>query len=264
MTVGDLEFWLHQADAPPLADTCRLWLTETGDAEAFAWATPGCIDVAVLPSSWHLLPEMMDWAEDFLAARGGRGAEVATSALETDTAHEEELRRRGYRRTDVHHQWYRSRSLKVPILREPLPAGCTMDTVAGARAWAALASLIDRTGASPSFSAAGWRDLMESPVYRPELDLVALAPDGRPIAHCTAWLDEHHGTLLLEPLGCDPEHRRRGLARALVGEALRRGREAAATLALVASDGANEAANATYSALGFAIGPRKWTWKRVQ
>lgn len=52
-------------------------------------------------------------------------------------------------------------------------------------------------------------------LYDQELDLVAVADDGRFGACCIAWFDPATGVGEIEPLGVVPDHRRRGLAVAL-------------------------------------------------
>ena len=50
------------------------------------------------------------------------------------------------------------------------------------------------------------------PALRPDLDWVAVAADGTWVASCLVWLDPATGVALVEPVGCAPDHRRRGLA----------------------------------------------------
>lgn len=74
---------------------------------------------------------------------------------------------------------------------------------------------------------------MATPVYRGALDLVAVATDGSFAAYGLGWLDADSGSVLLEPIGTDPDHGQRGLARAICAELLRRARELGATQAIV-------------------------------
>ncbi len=88
-----------------------------------------------------------------------------------------------------------------------------------------------------SYSEAKHRAVMATPVYRPELDLVALDPDGRWAGYALGWLDPLNRSLLIEPVGTDPDHGRRGLARALCAQLLRVARGLGAREAVVGPRG---------------------------
>lgn len=64
--------------------------------------------------------------------------------------------------------------------------------------------------------------VMREPLYRLDLDIVAVAPDGTFAACCIAWLDDEIGTAEIEPVGTDPRFRRLGLASAVCAEAIHR------------------------------------------
>ncbi len=95
-----------------------------------------------------------------------------------------------------------------------------------------------------------WRErVLRAPGYVPELDLVAVAPDGRVAAFAILWLGPEAAGRRegqFEPVGTRPEFRRRGLARALLLEGMRRLRAAGATHALVETEDVREAANGLY------------------
>ena len=59
-------------------------------------------------------------------------------------------------------------------------------------------------------------------MYRRDLDVVAIAPDGSIAAFCTLWYDDVTRSGYFEPVGTTPEHRRRGLGKAVMVEAMRR------------------------------------------
>lgn len=69
--------------------------------------------------------------------------------------------------------------------------------------------------AESSFTADGYAAVRQTWLYDPELDLVAVAPDGSLAGCCIAWLDAATGVAEIEPLGVAPEHRRNGVAVAL-------------------------------------------------
>jgi predicted N-acetyltransferase YhbS len=61
-----------------------------------------------------------------------------------------------------------------------------------------------------------------APDYRPELDLVALDAEGTPACMVGLWYDRYSSWGILEPVGTNAAYRRRGLARALIGEGMER------------------------------------------
>ena len=67
-----------------------------------------------------------------------------------------------------------------------------------------------------------YAELQRAPDYRPELDLVLQAPEGEYASFCIGWWDQVNRIGILEPVGTHPDYRRRGLARAVVTEAVRR------------------------------------------
>ena len=68
------------------------------------------------------------------------------------------------------------------------------------------------TGEEPpnSFDHATYAALKGLSIYRPELDLVALAADGVPAAFALGWYDEASRSVLIEPVGTAPQHTRAG------------------------------------------------------
>ena len=67
---------------------------------------------------------------------------------------------------------------------------------------------------------------------------------------------------LLEPVGTDQGHRRRGLAAAVCTEALRRLEQLGAERASVLTDGDRDGANRLYQSLGFREVMRSMRWSR--
>ena len=98
----------------------------------------------------------------------------------------------------------------------------------------------------------GWewyRNVQRAPLYRRDLDLVAVAPDGELAGFCTVWFDEATRTAAFEPVGTHPAHQRKGLGKALLAEGLRRVQRLGATLTTVGSY--SHAAGALYASVGF-------------
>ncbi len=113
-------------------------------------------------------------------------------------------------------------------------------------------------------STGAYERLMRTPPYRPDLDWVALDASGRMVASACVWLDPATGVALIEPVGCLPEHRGRGLAGAVSAAALRAARDAGATTGLVCprGDDGYPVPMRVYQRLGFQPGPRTITLVR--
>jgi mycothiol synthase len=95
---------------------------------------------------------------------------------------------------------------------------------------------------------AWYHHIQTAPLYRRDLDLVAVAADGAVCgaiaAFCTIWFDDVTRTAYFEPVATVPAHRRRGLARALMIEGLHRLQRMGCKVAFVG--GYSEPANALY------------------
>jgi predicted N-acetyltransferase YhbS len=98
--------------------------------------------------------------------------------------------------------------------------------------------------------------LQEAPDYRRELDLYVVAPNGEFASFCIAWWDERNRIASLEPVGTVPEHRRKGLARAVVLEAIRRVAAMGVEEVFVGSD------QAFYLSLGFELKYARHHWEK--
>ena len=92
-----------------------------------------------------------------------------------------------------------------------------------------------------------YRNILFAPLYRRDLDLVAVAPDGSIAAFCAIWFDDVTRSAYFEPVATVPAHQRRGLAKALMSEGLQRLQRMGALTAFVS--GYSVAANALYQAV---------------
>jgi GNAT superfamily N-acetyltransferase len=74
-------------------------------------------------------------------------------------------------------------------------------------------------------------------MYRRDLDLVVEAPAGEIAAFACLWYDDVTRACTFEPVGTTPEHQRRGLAKAVIAEGMRRAKELGALFATVGGGG---------------------------
>jgi ribosomal protein S18 acetylase RimI-like enzyme len=101
-----------------------------------------------------------------------------------------------------------------------------------------------------------------APSFVADLDLVAVAPDGVFGAYVGVPYDDVNRRGIFEPVCTHPEHRRLGLAEALMREGLRRLREGGAADVIV-DTGDMEAANSLYQKLGFTERYRQFAWRKA-
>ena len=71
----------------------------------------------------------------------------------------------------------------------------------------------------------GWEwylDIQRCPLYRRDLDLVTIAPNGDIASFTTVWFDDVTRCAYFEPVGTYTPYQRRGLAKAVMYEGMRR------------------------------------------
>ncbi|MFO7538145.1 MAG: GNAT family N-acetyltransferase [Chloroflexota bacterium] len=196
--------------------------------------------------------DMLDVAEEKLAVEQPDGKrKLVVWASEVDDRRQALLKERGYAPQPwPEHQWYRQ--LDEPVTAVPLAPGYTI------RALGDGLELLERCYASGLGFHEGnievavdnrndpnwYRNIQTAPLYRRDLDLVAIAPDGAIAAFATIWFDDVTRTAYFEPVATVPSHQRRGLARALLTEGLCRLQRMGAVSATVG--GYSEAANGLY------------------
>jgi mycothiol synthase len=257
--VGRLDYWRwHLIDTCQIGDPIEsgIFIWETDDGEIAAVLHPESRGEAFLQVDPRLRTraleeEMLDVAEQHLAHPEVRKLWVLAHAH--DELRQEILARRGFTRVvrpeAVEHQ-HRRLLDGPPPESQPAP-GYTVRSLGEieelpSRSWASWRAFHPD---EPDEDYEGWEwyhNIQRQPLYRRDLDIVAIAPDGKVAAFCTIWYDDVTRTALCDPVGTMPEHQRRGLGRAVIQEGLRRVQRMGAVTAFV--NGYSLAANALYDA----------------
>ena len=122
--------------------------------------------------------------------------------------------------------WMRKNARSLEEIEEPrVPDGYRLTTMAEYEDTASR-SAAHRTAFSPSrFTDGVYAVVRKTWPYRPDLDCVAVAPDGSVASYALAWLDEANRLGEFEPVGTHEAHLRKGLGRAVNLFALQRLRE---------------------------------------
>jgi len=197
----------------------------------------------------ELEEEMLDVAEQYLIHPQKRLLWVLADSQ--DDLRQGVLARRGFSRVERPNavEYQHRRSLDAPI-PEALPApGYTVRSLGDveelpARSWASWKAFHPD---EPDEDYEGWNwyhNIQRQPLYRRDLDIVAVAPNGEIASFCTIWYDDVTRTALYDPVGTMPAHQRRGLGKAVMCEGLRRLKRRGAVMAFV--NGYSPAANALY------------------
>jgi GNAT superfamily N-acetyltransferase len=174
---------------------------------------------------------------------------VCADAFRGDTVRSELLLALGWE-PDNELPYVLNRTAIGPIAVPALPEGYSFQSANGVEDAAALAD-VHNAAFGATWTPALYRKVMESPGYAPERELVIQAPDGPYVAFCVTWYDHLNRTGLFEPVGTHRDHRRRGLARAIMLYGMQQMAAAGMEFATVANSGSNEAARGLYQACGF-------------
>ena len=249
-----------------------LWETPHGELTAVLnREAPGSVFLQVHPAhrTAELEAEMIGVAEEHLSITPTeRRPAIRIWASSEDGLRRDVLTERGYHifpRPDSK-EYARWQDLSGSLPEAPVAEGYTLRALGGdddlpARGWVSWRAFHPD---EPEDAYGGWewyRNVQRAPLYRRDLDLVAVAPGGELASFCTVWFDDVTRTGAFEPVGTAPEHQRRGLAKAVMCEGLRRLRWIGATRAYVGSYSAG--AHATYASLGFSQYELLEPWTRT-
>jgi ribosomal protein S18 acetylase RimI-like enzyme len=232
---GDLDWWLYYTELESaLWQHIYLWESDSGDGTLDGWA--------LLSPAWSAFdvfvrPEL----------RGSPQAEAIYAFAEERTA-EIALRRGG---NEVRTIWVgEGDDVLISYLASH---GFSLSDVDSEEI------ACSRAAASQAAFGSDWQrdrylrrylDFRRSPVYRPDLDLVSIAPDGRVASFCIVWLDDINRVGLFEPVGTVPQFQRMGLGRAVLTEGMRHMAACGMRTAIVGALGEDAASNGLYYSAG--------------
>jgi len=253
---------------------------------AFLWELDGQIVAILMPDgapveahfcvhpflrTAELEEEMLNVAEERLAEKMPDGSRrLFVWAPVEDSLRQELFIRYGYRKDDwPEYQW--RRDLDGPLPEVKAPSGYTIRSLGDGlelleRCYASGLAFHDgdvRIALENRADPTWYRNIQTAPLYRRDLDLLAIAPDGAVAAFATIWFDDVTRSAYFEPVGTVPAHQRRGLGKAILTEGLHRLKRMSATRAFVC--GLGPAGNTLYrSAMGdkyelYEVWVKEWT-----
>lgn len=263
-TIGDLDWWRSTTNDPDVISKVKLWFEDLGTLIAFAWPGNAQVDLMIRPNHRKLerviLPQLEEEFRQSLTAESEKRA-FSYWSDEQDYLRNAMLTDFGYQRTDDFLSTNRIALTEKPPSR-PLPTGYSVRSFAGETEIDARVN-VHRAAFHPSkMTVEKHRKVMSSPTYRQELDLVCQTEAGDLAAYTIVWFDPFNKIGLFEPVGCHPDHQRRGLASAVMIEGLRRLYDLGATQAYVNSWRDDSAGSYIYKALSFELIGKLYQWKK--
>ncbi len=221
-------------------------------------------------SDWQVLPEYegkeiedeaLTWAEGLLGELRAGDAERWKGPMMVGTRIDNAERIAFLEGHDFHRGEYVEvnmlRSLADPIGEQELPPGYIVRSLASDQAEVSLRAEAHREVWRPwtvgDVTDEQYARFMRMPGYDRDLDVVAVAPDGTIAAYVNGWLDPVNKIGDLGPVGAHEAYRRKGLARAVLLECLRRMKARGMDRVCVSTGEPNAAARGLYESVGFQI-----------
>ncbi len=259
--VGDIAWGRYSVPGSEDRSRTSLWEMD-GVVHAWGWAElPDYFEFVCDPAHPELAVEVVSWCESVLS-----GTDAACMVMEQDDARIAALEQHGYARQPEGPFFVNHVRPLDDVPTPVLPPGFAIRDV-GASDVAARAEVHRRSWSefASSMTPAAYGRVMSAWPYRGDLDLVVVSPDGEFVASALGWLDGVNSVGLVEPVGCVPEYRRRGLSAAVNLALLQAFRDAGATTAVVCprGDDAYPVPGRLYRSIGFEPASRSYLYTRT-
>jgi mycothiol synthase len=239
--------------SPPVPQVTYIW--ETNDRRIAAVLNPESNGEAFMQVHPHfrapeLEEEMLAFAETHLSVRKADGTRTLYAFADDDDAQRRRLlENRGYvKRGRPENQWRRELDVLIPSA-PPIP-GYVIRSMGDVdehptRSWASWKAF-HPDEPDEHYEGSDWYlNIQYAPLYRRDLDIVAVTPGGEIAAFATIWFDDATRSGVFVLVGAMPAHQRRGLSTAVMTEGLHRLQRMGATRAFVS--GYSAQANALYA-----------------
>jgi mycothiol synthase len=234
--VSRLDYWrwhlilnCHYCD--PIEKVTTIWENEDGGiAGVLHPLGEGEIRLHVHPEyrSQAMEDAILTHAEEHLSYRTQPGKNtVYLPVFSGDVARQETLIRRGYIKTGgISHHWYRDLDTYVPDIL--VAAGYSIRSMGTIdehppRSWASWKAFHnDEPDKNYDGDWSWYQNIQSAPLYRRDLDIIAVTSQGKIVAFCTIYYDDHTQSAVCVLVGTAVEHQRRGLGKAVMLEGMRR------------------------------------------
>lgn len=251
---GRMGFWRHSVhaskpqDDPFFRDNVHVWRTEEDEIVALCISEYGRNDlfIEVHPKHHDLYPAILDWVEDVWATNR-ENAEIEIFA--EDSVKIAQFEARGFAFSS-HFENTRSYDLNQLKLKVKLEEGFSIQTLAESGDMEGRVALTQNAFDNPSYTVERPKGLVSSPDHRDEYNLMAVSPDGQPVAYCVGWHENARGGYgYIEPVGTHTDFRQRGFAKAVITECFSRLKANGIRFVEIASHAEPDVSNFLYESL---------------
>jgi ribosomal protein S18 acetylase RimI-like enzyme len=208
----------------------HLWRTDTGELVACVIRGTNFTNVQVSYDYRSLEDEIFEWAENNRLEK----KPVSTMVYDWDVERLSLLTKRGYHNEGAIED-VRIYDLERDYSPGILPLGYRFTSLAEYRNFEEFIELVNSVW-SVSLDESWFKGKCSAPGYSINRKLLVLSPEGRLAAYSLFWLYPDFQASEIDPIGTHPDHRQRGLARALVSESFKRMRESGMRFAYIASE----------------------------
>jgi len=221
----------------------HLWRVDTGELAAGVIRGTHFTNVQISYDYRFLENEVFMWAEENLPDQ----KPVITMVYDWDAERQALLKKRGYRNKGAVED-VRIYDLARDYSPVVLPPGYLITTLAEYGKPSDMISLVNDVWGM-SLDEAWFRGKSSAPGYSLAHKLLVVSPEGQLAAYSLFWLYPANKTAEIDPIGTHPNHRKRGLARALVLESFKRMRENSMEYAYIASETDDPVVSHLYASL---------------
>ena len=219
--------------------------------------------IQIHPNYRYFEKEIVRWIESQPRGLKDDGpSELHFYVDETDKERKTLLTELGYEDTGLH-EYNRIRSVEQPIPEYQLPNGFAIRAADVEKDFTQYKRV--QTAVFPHCSSMTPRTAQiysTASFYNKDLDLVVVDPHGDFAAFTTVRMDPVSRMAELEPVGTHPDYRKRGLARSVICEGLRRLQKYRPSSMCILGAAPSDAANKLYESVGFIEKTEVHLWRK--
>ncbi len=250
--VSRINWWRYsyhaQKDREWFNQNAHYWENDKGEVVGLFISEYGRNDFFALadPAYPNLLEIIITWGETVWSKQK---KEISTYIFDFDTAKTQIFQKHGYIcvRQENNVRYYDMTTYDFDYTIRP---GFKIITFGEFGDYDQRVALVKNAFNNPNYTKERLVSLQSSPQYLPDLDLIAVNQEGKAVAYCMGWVEDHDDTLgYIEPMGTHSKYRKMGLASSLAKECFKRLATLGVKTASIASNAEPDISNFLYESL---------------